>query len=146
MRRRFPHRAAEVRAGRRRPLGGLALGVLAPGVLAAAMTCAPSAQAAQHPGAKLVSCADADCLLVSGARSDPQAQVLINGHPVEAEGRRSWKVLLPVETVRAWSASGARNIAVTTLGAGSDSRDTRQVKLPIGMLGSITELAVLVIR
>ncbi|MDF2639558.1 MAG: hypothetical protein K0R64_2542 [Novosphingobium lindaniclasticum] len=104
-----------------------------------------AAAAGTRREARLVSCEKADCLLVTGSRADPGMIVRINGHPVRAEGRRNWKVLLPVSTVREWSLPGARSIAVSATGLGNRDEDTRQVKLPIGMLGSITELASLVI-
>lgn len=104
-----------------------------------------AASAGTHREARLVSCEKTDCLLVTGSRPDPGMIVRINGHPVRAEGHRNWKVLLPVSTVRQWSLPGARSIAVSATDLGSGDEDIRQVKLPIGMLGSITELAFLVI-
>ncbi|WP_242124883.1 hypothetical protein [Sphingobium sp. Sx8-8] len=110
-----------------------------------AISAAAPAMAAPRQSARLVSCADGDCLLVSASRANPQARILINGHPVQAEGGRRWKALLPVETVRAWSMPGARNIAVTTLEPDKGNQITTDIKLPGGMLGNITELAYLVI-
>ncbi|MFC0203962.1 hypothetical protein [Novosphingobium soli] len=110
-----------------------------------ALSLASPAIAAPEGSARLVSCAEADCLLVSGSRAHAGAAVRINGHPVQPQGGRTWKVLLPVDTVRAWSLPGARNIAVTTLDPETKGAVTTQVRLPIGMLGSITELASLVI-
>lgn len=128
----------QVRMGRR--FLGIALG--------AATVIALSAQpawAGSGNKARLVSCDQSDCLLVSGSRADPGMLVRVNGHPVEAKGGRDWKVLLPVQDVRAWSLPGAREITVTTTQPGTNDPVTNQVDLPIGMLGSITELAYLVI-
>ncbi|WP_245892192.1 hypothetical protein [Novosphingobium guangzhouense] len=82
---------------------------------------------------------------MSGHRSDPAALVLLNGHPVTVEGRKAWKVVLPLPTVRAWSAPIARTIAVTVQDRDGGLADTLQADLPIGLLGHITELASLVV-
>lgn len=103
------------------------------------------AMAEPHHKARLVSCESGDCLLLSGTRENPDALVRVNGHLVRAEGGRGWKVLLPIESVRAWSLPGARSIAVTTQNPDMRNSVVKQVDLPIGMLGSITELAYLVI-
>jgi hypothetical protein len=103
------------------------------------------ALAEPHHKARLVSCDGGDCLLLSGTRGSSDAPVRVNGHLVGAEGGRGWKVLLPVQNVREWSLPGARSIAVTTQDPDSQDSVVNQVDLPIGMLGSITELAYLVI-
>ncbi|MFK4874273.1 hypothetical protein [Novosphingobium sp. ZW T3_23] len=104
-----------------------------------------TATAAPREKARLVSCGAADCLLLSGVRADAGQEVQVNGHSVPVEGGRGWKVLLPVETVRAWSRPGARSIAVGITPSKAEEGALHQVVLPIGMLGSITELAYLVI-
>jgi len=106
---------------------------------------AQPALAEPHHKARLVSCESGDCLLLSGTRENPDALVRVNGHLVRAEGGRGWKVLLSIESVRAWSLPGARSIAVTTQNPGVQDSVVNQVDLPIGMLGGITELAYLVI-
>jgi len=104
-----------------------------------------TAWAAPREKARLVSCGAADCLLLSGFRAGRDHVVRINGHSVDVEGGRGWKVLLPVDTVREWSRPGARSIAVNTAPLNAKEEVSHQVVLPIGMLGSITELAYLVI-
>ncbi|WP_404482118.1 hypothetical protein [Novosphingobium sp. BL-52-GroH] len=105
---------------------------------------APGAMAASEPGTRLVSCGEQSCVLVSGYRADPASAVYINGHPVSVEGRRAWKVSLPVETVREWSAPRARTIDVTLCRPGADD-ETARADLPIGLLGHVTNLAALVV-
>ena len=68
--------------------------------------------------------------------------VTVAGHSVVVEGDRRFQVALPVETVRAWSAPFARTIAVTTTAPGG-AVTTHEVRLPIGLLGQVTELAAL---
>ncbi|GLK44560.1 MULTISPECIES: hypothetical protein [Novosphingobium] len=104
--------------------------------------CAGDADAAPRPAAKLVSCGENNCLQVSGRRSDPASVVQINGHPVTVEGGKAWKAVLPLQTVRIWSAPMARTIAVTVVQEGASG--TQQAELPIGLLGHVTELALVV--
>jgi hypothetical protein len=113
------------------------------GVALVAAILAPAAMAAQTPDTRLVSCGQDSCLLVSGYRVDASSEVRINGHQVPVEGRQTWKVRLPVETVRSWSAPRARTIEVTVLGSGDET--TKRADLPIGLLGHVTELASLTI-
>lgn len=119
-------------------LGGLAFGV------------SPAAMAASRPDTRphtrLVACGKESCLLVSGRRADADAEVRINGRPISVEGRRNWKVRLPVETVRAWSVPMARSIDVTVADAGMATGTTTRANLPIGLLGHVTDLAALEIR
>jgi hypothetical protein len=133
---------AVMRSGSRRWNGFARVLVAASAVVGFSAT---GAVAAPRQNARLVSCAPTDCLLVSGRRADADLPVFINGHLVQAQGGRHWKVLLPVETVRAWSMPGARSIDVTTSAEVAGNSVTSAVKLPVGMLGSITELASLVI-
>jgi hypothetical protein len=118
-----------------------ALAVIGGAVVMAAF--APVAMAASEPRTKLVSDGTQSALLVSGHRADSAAQVDINGHPVAVEGGTSWRVVLPVDTVRAWSPPMARSIAITVRGSAADSAETQRAALPIGLLGHVTDLAVL---
>lgn len=101
------------------------------------------AVAASAPTTKLVSCEEGNCLQVSGRRADTGSTVLINGRAVAVDGGRAWKVVLPLRTVRAWSAPMARTVAVSVMQDGASS--TQEAELPIGLLGHVTELASLVI-
>lgn len=111
-----------------------ALGIVIAAGLAAPASAAPGART------RLVECRSQTCLLVAGRRADAGATVRINGHEVPVEGGRKWRVRLPVDTVRAWSAPYARTIMVSTMKA------TEEVDLPIGMLGHREDLAMLVVR
>jgi hypothetical protein len=62
---------------------------------------------------------------------------------VQVDGSRRWRVRLPVETVRQWSALYARTIQVTMLDPKSGSENTTMARLPIGLLGHVTDLAML---
>jgi hypothetical protein len=79
--------------------------------------------------ARLVDCEAGSCLLVSGDRADAGSAIRINGHEVAARGVRKWRVSVPVDTLRAWSAPFARTITV------SIAETHTQTNLPIGLLG-----------
>lgn len=115
-------------------------GMLCGAVILAAVS--PAAMAAAEPYTRLVSCGVADCLLVSGHRADPRAQVLVNGHPIAVEGGKSWKAVLPLDTVRAWSRPLARSIDVNI---GTDVSESQRAALPIGLLGHAKDIAFLVV-
>lgn len=125
-----------------------ALGALLAVIIAAPAMAAPtlistngiSNGTSHRPSTRLVECGATSCLLVSGHREDAASPVSINGHAVAVEGARKWRARVPVETVRAWSAPYARTIAVSVAGASQDAR------LPIGLLGQVENLAMLVIR
>lgn len=95
--------------------------------------------AAEALSTRLVSCGEESCLLVSGTRTDANALVAINGRVVAVEGARKWRVRVPVNTLRQWSAPSARTIVVSIAGV-PDEAD-----LPIGMLMGIEHLAMLTI-
>ncbi len=111
----------------------------------AAVMVAPSASATATPAARLISCGQDSCLLVSGRRAHESAEVRINGHVVAVEGQEAWKVRLPVDTVRDWSAPMARTIDITVVDAGSRNVTKTTAALPIGLLGHVTELAYLMV-
>lgn len=118
-----------------------------------AMACAPAlaaclatpALADDGPATRLVSCGEQSCLLVTGHRDDASAGVLINGHPVETKGKRSWQARLPVDTVRDWSAPFARTIEVSYRDEAGAPETPQKARLPIGLLGHVPDLASLVI-
>ena len=95
---------------------------------------------------RLVSCGADDCLLVRGHRGSPQAVVLINGHSVSASGGGRWHVVLPLETVRDWSAPFARTLHVSVEGPMDAHEEGEAVTLPVGLLARRIELASLTVR
>jgi len=97
------------------------------------------------PSTRLVSCGEASCLLVSGNRETTSSEVRINGHRVDVQGNRRWRVNLPVETVRDWSVPFARRIEVSTGDPLTSEKQVRHAILPIGLLGHVPDLASLVI-
>ena len=115
---------------------------LAP-MLAAAL--ATPALADTAPTTRLVSCGAESCLLVTGRRAAPTADVRINGHAVEVQGKRKWRVQLPVKTVRSWSVPFARRIEVSSHDAGAQIDTLQHAELPIGLMGHVPDLASLVI-
>lgn len=98
------------------------------------------------PQARLVSCEPVDCLQVSGTRASRDTAVLINGHAVDVDGGRRWRVRLPVETLRAWSRPRARTLRVTLATPTGDLAQEHEADLPIGLLGGPIDLAALVVR
>lgn len=108
--------------------------------LGAALASAAPAYAADAPETRLVNCGAQSCLLVTGQRADASEKVSINGHIVETTGARKWRARVPVATVRAWSVPYARTVTVVVDGASQDAR------LPVGMLGQPSDLAMLVVR
>ena len=109
-------------------------------LLASAVQAAPSRIGAST---RLQRCGTETCLLVTGRRSDPAASVSLAGHEVRVQGARRWRASLPLDTVRRWSASFARSIAVQVAGpAGGEMR----ASLPIGLLGQEVDLAFLDVR
>src|SRR4051794_13707271 len=69
--------------------------------------------AAPEASSRLIRCGVESCLQVTGDRDDPTSIVHINGHAVPVEGERRWKISLPLEVVREWSAPNARTIEVS---------------------------------
>lgn len=94
---------------------------------------------------KLVSCRSESCLLLSGRRERGTA-VEVNGHPVKVEGGRNWRVRLPLDTVRDWSAPYARTVEVGYRDERSGEVLLARPRLPIGLLGHVADLAALVVR
>lgn len=107
----------------------------------AAWTGTVAASQAAEPRTRVAGCSAGSCLIVSGRRDSAIAPVSINGQAVTVEGGRNWRVRVPVETIRGWSAPLARSIIVT-VGAGAERRDF-DARLPIGLLGQPQDLAFL---
>ena len=103
------------------------------------------ALAGTKPSTRLVSCGGDSCLLVTGHRESAGSEVWINGHRVVVQGKRSWKVRLPVSTVRDWSAPFARKIEVSSYNREAADDEKHFARLPIGLLGHVPNLASLVI-
>jgi hypothetical protein len=101
--------------------------------------------AATEPRTRLVACEAGSCLLVTGRRTNAASMVSINGRVVSAEGARKWRVRVPVDTVRKWSAPFARTIMVSVVDAGTRTHASADVDLPIGLLGQVEDLAQLVV-
>jgi hypothetical protein len=102
------------------------------------LACAGSG--AMAAGTRLVSCGAQACLLVAGQREAASVPVAINGHEVMVSGARKWRVAVPVGQVREWSEPYARSIIVASGGV------SRELSLPIGLLGHTTDLALLEVR
>ena len=115
------------------PVAGLVAGFSSP------------AYAATEPRTRLVACEAGSCLLVTGRRANAASAVSINGRAVSADGARKWRVRVPVDTVREWSAPFARTIIVSVVDAETRTDATAEVDLPIGLLGQVENLAVLVV-
>lgn len=105
----------------------------------AALVASASPALAAETKTRLIDCEAGSCLLVTGHRADAASAVSINGHVVTAQGARKWRAILPVETLRAWSAPYARTITVAV------ADDRTQAVLPIGLLGHVDNLAFLTI-
>ena len=101
--------------------------------------------AATEPRTRLVVCETGTCLLVTGHRANAASLVRINGRTVLADGARRWRVRVPVDTVRGWSAPFARTITVSVVDAETRADATAEVDLPIGLLGQVENLASLVV-
>lgn len=112
-------------------------------ILAAALS--SPAYAATEPRTRLVACKAGSCLLVTGHRANAASAVSINGRTVPAEGARKWRVRVPVDTVREWSAPFARTVTISVVDAETRTDATAEVDLPIGLLGQVENLALLVV-
>jgi hypothetical protein len=106
---------------------------------------ASPALAASASSTRLVACEAGSCLLVTGRRANPASAISINGHVVPVTGKYNWRVSLPVETVRLWSPPFARRINVATFDSKTGNEITAAAALPIGLLGHVESLAMLVI-
>ncbi|MCW4462941.1 hypothetical protein OK349_14595 [Sphingomonas sp. BT-65] len=119
--------------------------ILALGAVLAAALASP-ASAGDGPKTRLVDCEAGSCLLVTGRRAHTASTVTINGHAVSVEGARKWRVRLPVETLRKWSVPYARTITVSVIDARMRAESSAEADLPIGLLGHVENLAMLVVR
>ena len=118
--------------------------ILALGAVLGAHIASPALGAAE-PRTRLVDCEAGSCLLVTGRRAHAASPISINGHAVSVEGARKWRAVLPVTTVREWSAPFARTITVSVADTATRIESSAEADLPIGLLGH-AELAMLVVR
>ncbi|WEK46429.1 MAG: hypothetical protein P0Y56_15690 [Candidatus Andeanibacterium colombiense] len=102
-----------------------------------------SAMAASEASTRVVRCGSQSCLLISGHRDDPSAAVSIAGQAVAVEGKRGWKARVPVDTVRQWCGPYARTIEVSLRDPNTQVETSDSVDLPLGLLGTLTDLAAL---
>ncbi len=109
------------------------------GIPAFSIALVTPAIAADEPRARLISCGEESCLLVSGRRPDAASQVTINGRAVTVDGGRKWRVRVPVNTLRQWSAPFAQTIRVSVAGVSDET------PLPIGMFLGSEHLAMLTV-
>lgn len=128
------------------PLPGFLARSALPAIAIIAGGIAAPALAASAPTTKVVSCAAGNCLMISGSRERGSEAVLINGHAVSVQGNRNWKVSLPVAQIREWSQRYARTIEVSTIDAAGAVQTSAEARLPIGLLGGTTNLAMLEVR
>ena len=115
------------------------------GAIAAASLASP-ATAKPETSTRLVRCGVQSCLRIAGHRDDPASTVRINGHAVPVEGKRIWKVDLPVEVVREWSLPNARTIEVSLGDRERQRESVASVDLPIGLLANATILTTMAIN
>lgn len=115
-------------------LRNLALSAILAGALAT------PAMATGEPSTRVIECRSGSCLVILGRRDHAATPVSVNGHAVAVEGARKWRAVVPVETVREWSAPFARTITVSVAGAEEEAR------LPIGLLGRAENLAMLIVK
>ena len=106
-----------------------ALGIISPA----------QAQAGHAPKLRVVECGAESCLRITGHRDDSAAPVLINGHEIAVTGRHRWTARVPVAKVRNWSAPYARSIQLSV------ANEEHSAQLPIGLLGTRGDLAMLVV-
>jgi hypothetical protein len=100
----------------------------------ATLTLATPALADAETSTRLVRCGEESCVRVAGYRTDPSSAVRINGRTVSVEGKRSWKIDLPVDVIREWSEPNARTISVSFSDTFSQFEETSIASLPIGLL------------
>ena len=112
----------------------------------ASLSVASQASSAAEVRTRLADCDDGSCLIVTGNRDHPSSSVSINGHAVAVEGLRKWRAVLPVETLREWSEPYARTITVSIADARARTQASAEAHLPIGLLGRVENISMLVVR
>ena len=117
-----------------RLLVSAALALAALGIISPAQ-----AQSGHAPKLRVVECGAESCLRITGHRDDSAAPVLLNGHEIAVTGRHRWTARVPVAKVRNWSAPYARSIQLSV------ANEEHSTQLPIGLLGTRGDLAMLVV-
>jgi hypothetical protein len=124
----------------RKPVFAVLAQISCAALLAGGVLAATPAAAQDEPTARLVSCAEHTCLRIEGRRDNPGMAVAINGEPMEVDGAESWRLTLPLTTVRQIAGHGARRLEVTLLHPATRRETSDYARLPIGLLGDTTEL------
>ena len=93
------------------------------------------ALAKDAPETRLVSCGEQSCLMISGRRDHAGQSVSVNGVEIPSNGTDKWRVVLPIETVRALCEPRARTVEVTITDSISGRAAVREARLPVGLLG-----------
>ncbi|OYX67454.1 MAG: hypothetical protein B7Y88_00570 [Sphingomonadales bacterium 32-64-17] len=101
---------------------------------------ASPAAANDAPTTRLVACGEQSCLRIEGRRDSVGTLVAINGQPMAVDGAESWRVTLPMQTVRQIAEQGARRLEVTLLHPNATRESRDYARLPIGLLGDTTAL------
>ena len=97
------------------------------------------------PKARLVLCGDATCIRISGHRPHAAVAVWAAGHHLVVEGDRSWRVTVPLATVRDWASAHDDTLTMTLVDARTGGESTEVVALPPGALGKRIELSSLIV-
>lgn len=109
-------------------------------LLASSGMAAPAlAQPDGAPSLRVVECGAESCLRLSGHRADAGAPVKINGHDIAVTGQHHWTARVPVAKLRHWSAPYAPSILVSV------ANEEHSTRLPVGLLGTRGDLAMLVV-
>ena len=87
------------------------------------------------PETRLVSCGKDSCLMISGRRDHAGQSVSVNGVEIPSDGADRWRVVLPIETVRALCEPRANSLQVTITDNVSGRAAVREARLPVGLLG-----------
>ena len=107
-----------------------------PLVALASVTLLPlPAMAKDAPETRLVSCGKESCLMISGRRDHAGQSVSVNGVEIPSDGTDRWRVVLPLETVRALCEPRARTVEVTITDSNSGRAAVSEARLPVGLLG-----------
>lgn len=114
-------------------------------VLAGACIVAGSATPALATEARLVHCGTDTCLRLSGRRADPAVAVRIAERTLPVEGRRRWRIDVPLAAARLWQGVGRDRLTVILADARTGSRRSETALLPPGALAGRIDLAELVI-
>ena len=93
------------------------------------------ALAKDAPETRLVSCGEKSCLMISGRRDHLAQSVSVNGVEIPSDGTDKWRVVLPIETVRALCEPRAKTVEVTITDNVSGRAAVREARLPVGLLG-----------